>query len=338
MGLFGDTIRDARRPLAGTWVRRAPDDAAPAAPAEQDTFTDDRPDDGMQTVFRFQKTESPAHRPGGFREASYRPGAGESAVPAGDPLSVGAEVGTPEPPATKVDGNEGFSNYSEVSRVSELETGQVRHASPSKMAAANAKSESSPPQPAVSSEPLETEPYRATHQSNIPEGRERSVSRYGETFESRPPGRGASPSETPSFQAAAQADASPRPGMARGQARPEAAATQPVPVVPRPESWTLETATTPTFPDESATRIAAAEPGTAAGMAAYAAAAPTPARGNTLATAPARPPARPAEPAQPNLVIGRIDVTVVADAPARPQPAPARPDTGYLSRHYLKRL
>ena len=45
------------------------------------------------------------------------------------------------------------------------------------------------------------------------------------------------------------------------------------------------------------------------------------------------------EPAPPGLVIGRIDVVVVADAPAQTQAAPpARSERGYLIRNYLKRL
>jgi hypothetical protein len=40
----------------------------------------------------------------------------------------------------------------------------------------------------------------------------------------------------------------------------------------------------------------------------------------------------------PNLVIGRIDVVVVADAPPAPAARPAASDSGFMSRNYLKRL
>ena len=83
MGLFSDTLHDARRPLAGGWLRRSPDEAAMSAP-DQDIAQDDMPDSGMQTVFRFQKAESPVSKPGGFREASSRSGAGITRIPAGD--------------------------------------------------------------------------------------------------------------------------------------------------------------------------------------------------------------------------------------------------------------
>ncbi|NTV97146.1 MAG: hypothetical protein HGA75_17315, partial [Thiobacillus sp.] len=203
MGLFGDTLRDARRPLAGAWVRRSADEA--------EALPDEVPDTGMQTVFRFQKGDVPAVMPVAAREASPRPVAGSPVVPAADPLSVGAEVGTSEPLAKHVNGNVGISVFPEVSRTSELATGQVIHASPGKITAANAKSESGAYQSEVSPERLETEPYREPHQSNIPEGSERSVSENGETFESRPSGRGASPSETYSNPNLSRAAAQPSP-------------------------------------------------------------------------------------------------------------------------------
>ncbi|MDP2430993.1 MAG: hypothetical protein Q8O33_03080 [Pseudomonadota bacterium] len=66
-----------------------------------------------------------------------------------------------------------------------------------------------------------------------------------------------------------------------------------------------------------------------------ASAATRPARANHAA---APGPDRGPEPAPPSLIIGRIDVVVVADAaPPRPQ-ATARADRGFLSRNYLKRI
>ena len=324
MGLFGDTLRDARRPLAGTWVRRATDGAP-----EPDAALDEMPDTGMQTVFRFQKGAAPGMNPAAAHEASPGPAAGKPAVPAADPLPAGAEMGTPEPSAMDVIGDEGISDFLEVNRTSELETGQVRHGSPGRMAAANAKSESGASRSEVLSGRLETALYREPHKSLIPEGSERSVSDNGKTSGSRPAGRGASPSET---HPTAATHAAAHPASIEGEAP---AALPPSPLageglgvrgdtriaasVPAPSS-------TPAIPHPSAARgegmgrvtSHSAQPGTDS--------APLP---------PVLP--RPRDPAPPALVIGRIDVVVVADAPARPQPNP-RPDTGYLSRHYLKRL
>ncbi|MDP2832102.1 MAG: hypothetical protein Q8Q28_02150 [Pseudomonadota bacterium] len=77
----------------------------------------------------------------------------------------------------------------------------------------------------------------------------------------------------------------------------------------------------------SETRASAAAPSSRPGRANYAAA-QDPRRATELAS----------EPTPPSLIIGRIDVVVVADAaPPRPQ-ATARSDRGFLSRNYLKRL
>jgi len=304
MSLFNDTIHDARRPLAGGWVRRASDESEASTPEED--FAQDSTPSGMQTVFRFQKA-------GQFlpREASIQPGAGHSRPPAGDPLSAGAEVESPRSPAT----NDGETLISVLgdSRESALETGQVIHGSPGKVAAANVVSESKTHQSVVLPGPIETELNRETHRSEIPEGSERLVSRQRETFLSRPTGRGA-PSETSLATAVATRAAAPQ--AARGtrlaaEVAPErdsSAAIANIESRPAREFAVQESL--------SDSRARAAAPSS------------RPGRATELAT----------ELAPPSLVIGRIDVVVVADgAPPQPQPT-ARADRGFLSRNYLKRL
>jgi len=315
MSLFNDTIHDARRPLAGGWVRRASDESEASTPEED--FAQDSTPSGMQTVFRFQKA-------GQFlpREASIQPGAGHSRPPAGDPLSAGAEVESPRSPAT----NDGETLISVLgdSRESALETGQVIHGSPGKVAAANVVSESKTHQSVVLPGPIETELNRETHRSEIPEGSERLVSRQRETFLSRPTGRGA-PSET--SLATAQPGAATRINQATGFASEFAT------------GFASEPAAPPSFERDGGAAIAGIEPSPARESLSEtrASAATRPNRPNYAASPTLD---RGSELAPPRLVIGRIDVVVVAAAAAAPpQPQPsARADRGFLSRNYLKRL
>jgi hypothetical protein len=177
-GRFGSAWMERDKASAGTGPGEAqgPHGSIDRGTAREEgkVLAPDQPPDG--TGCRRER-----RAPGGFREASYRSGSGIARIPAGDPLSAGTEVERPESHATNVNGNEGISVLG-VNRVSELETGQVRHGSPGKIAAANVKSESSKHQSEVSSERIEAESYRETHQSKIPEGSERLVSRDGETF------------------------------------------------------------------------------------------------------------------------------------------------------------
>jgi hypothetical protein len=342
VGLLDDTIRDARRPLAGAWVRRAAADEPEISLPDADDLTEGAPS-GMQTVFRFQKAESPA-LPGGLREASYQPGA-DARLPAGDPLSAGTEDESPKPPAKNVAGDRDISVKSH-SRTSILETGQEEHASPSRMAVANAGFESATVQSVVSSGPVETESYRE-QQSNIPAGSERPVSRSGETYRSRPTGRGA-PSEAFSVPS---------------KTLPSTPAEAP-PVAPRTRSWKAGEASPSGAPPEAGGAVAgpAAVPAELLDVAEYAAAhqetvqRPATARGTAFpepspvvwpATPPGHgtrmPPLRSpfpgtTEPAQPGLVIGRIDVVVVAGNAQPQSPSGPRADSGFLSRNYLKRL
>lgn len=326
MGFFDATIRDARRPLPGGWVRRSAADGPAPTPDDEADF-DPGPSSGMETVFRFQKAESPA-MPGGLREASYRPGTGESRLPAGDPLSAGGEVERPMPTATNVEGNQSISVKGD-SGGSELETGQVERGSPGDATAANAVSGSRSFRADVSFGPFEPGYDRATHKSDAESGGERSVSRQDETFLSRVPGRGA-PSETSPMPAvAAMPDRVP---AAAGRGPRDAAAGGPPPLIavaggdaavpstPFAGEATPAAAVPPAFavsstPAQSGPR----DPGGAVGRPGHA---PT-----TRDTAPA-------------LVIGRIDVVVVArdPQPAAPASSASRSDTGFLSRNYLKRL
>jgi hypothetical protein len=299
----------------------------------------------MQTVFRFQKAESPA-LPGGLREASYQPGTGYTRLPAGDPLSAGTEDESPKSPAKNVAGDRGISVKSH-SRTSILETGQEEHASPSRMAVANAGFESATVQSVVSSGPVETGSYRE-QQSNIPAGSERPVSRSGETYRSRPTGRGA-PSETFSTPSKAlpaiPAEAPPVASRTRSRKPGEASPSGVQPEAGRPAAGPgpdpaelLDVAE-----HAAAHRETGQPPATARGTAfpEYSPGArPTlpSGRGTPMSPAVRSPAPRAAEPTQPGLVIGRIDVVVVAANAQPPSPSGPRTDGGFLSRNYLKRL
>ncbi len=191
MGLFADIIRDAHRPLNGQWVRRN----AVSEPEHPEFDEETAPENngGMQTVFRFQKAE-PQVKSGGFQEASYRQG--KTFIPAGDPLTAGSEVKSPRANAYDV----GITDITvtNVSGESELETGQEESASPSKIEAASMASDSYAVQSFNTSGLVETDLTHVKHQSEIPEGSRQPVSRQSEAFESRLPGRGA-PSETSSL-------------------------------------------------------------------------------------------------------------------------------------------
>lgn len=334
MGLFSDTIRDAHRPLPTAWLRRSPEPPVPEAPLEQPEAPLEEADSGMHTVFRFQKGEAPAAS-GGSREASPRSRARTAGALTADPLSTGAEVGTPEPSVRSVSGNEGISVV-EVNRGSELETGQVEHGSPGKIAAANVKSESNTHTSASLSERVETEPIRETHKSNIPDGSERSVSRNGVTSQSRLSGRGASPSESPSTPERKEPSAL-RPG-------PMPVSPEPVPrtgaedgssvVPPAPAARSKSRGGPDSPPSGSAppNRVRApSPPSTSAPLGGGLRSAPPP--------APRLPRERDPAPPQPTLVIGRLEVVVVADTPARSKAPPTpTPDGAFLNRNYLRRL
>lgn len=338
MGLFRDTLRDARRPLAASSVRRFAPEASEADVPEED-FSGDMPS-GMQTIFRFQKAESPA-MPGGLREASYRPGVVDNRLPVGGPLSAGVEGESRKPFASDANGDVGISMRSD-SGENELATGQEEHGSPGKVAAAKVASESGTHQSVVLPGPSEAE-WVHQRQARTPDGGDEPVSDRSETFSSRKAGRGA-PSEI--FSSGAPPRQRPAP-MARG----ESASVSPSP--PRkpgrgagrePEAGPMDSAPEPSLlqPESAEAWESAAQVRDAPRESAY------PVR--PLATRPTREAletprggrererARAAE--TPGLVIGRIDVVVVSrEAAAQPQAAEnGRTERAFLSRNYLKRL
>jgi hypothetical protein len=349
LGLLADTISDARRPLDG-WVRRSAADEPDAGAPDEETGVDSAPP-GIQTIYRFQK-EGPVRS----REASFQFGGGSNRSPAGDPLSAEGEAGRLVPTAKSV----GITDISVKgdSRGSSLETGQEERASPSKIAAAGVVSASIPVQSDVSPVPVEAESSRAV-QYVVPDGSEPTVSESGETFGSRLTGRGA-PSETyrlpprdREYQPAEPA-AHPARAAARGAAKSVAGSGQSETRSPMPAGAGA---------GHAAERFAegiAADGGGAAGPSGRQ---PTSPSGLGIPDAPARSipgearPAMPREPAahapfgpakpnpatvsiesEPRLVIGRIDVVVLARETPKPATAAADEQRGFLSRNYLKRL
>lgn len=374
MGLFLDTLHDARRPVSGTWLRRSGDGESegPAGP-EEFPVAEEPPPSGMSTVFRFQKAGPAVSRPSASREASFRADAGRTRIPSGDPLSAAIQVEGPESSATDVNGDEGISVRS-VNRGSELETGQPGHPGPSKKTAANVNSETEVPRSAQSSESFDSVSFRETHKSRIPDGSERTVSQTGEAFPaSRPSGRGASPSDSfvdastnpPAGVTTARraapvsprvlstaaagagmgaepgANAGPNAGpnagtVARVEARSPDAMLPPNPRgIPSPTPYGAPA--NPggqTLPPAGPTLVAS-RPASARAASAGSGEGPDPAT-----MGPGRSPGRPAEQVPPSLVIGRIEVVVLssAPAPAETTSAPASPDRGFTSRNYLRRL
>ena len=316
MGLFADTLHDAQRPIAGGWLRRAATEEAEAVASEEEIAQDRS---GMQTVFRFQKEGQALPR-----EASSHTGGVNSRLPGGDPMSAVTEAERPRPSATNV----GLSDISAKGdiRESDLTSGHVEHSSPGEVEVAYVKSESKSHQSVVLPGPIEAELVRE-QQSDIPQGGERFVSQRRETFLSRPTGRGA-PSET------SPSTASPR--AARGG--------ETLSVLDRGRDRDLDPgfAAATTAPRNHA--VAYDEPGQAREPAPFPGAAPPatglgvdaqPPRRGGFAAAAAR---ASVQPAQPALIIGRIDVVVVANGAPAPVAAAPRSDSGFLSRNYLKRL
>lgn len=335
MGLFSDTISDARRPLDG-WVRRTTADEPDAGASEDETVVDSAPP-GIQTIYRFQK-EGPA----GSREASHQFGDGSIRQPAGDPLSAEGEAGKPVPTATNV----GITDISVKgdSRGSNLETGHKERASPSKVTAASSVSASIPVQSEVSPAPFEAEFSRAVQESVAPEGREPSASKHGETFGSRITGRGA-PSETHPLRlplalqslAASAADRgqmevemplpAPSSGLSAGERRVGGVAA---------EQGSAARASDRPLATPSGLRIPGAPDRPRSGEAR--AASPREIAGQVpVGSGKAQPPAVAGD-AEPRLVIGRIDVVVVSREAPKQATTAAAEQRAFLSRNYLKRL
>lgn len=321
MGLFGDTIRDARRPMPAATVRRAVDDGPEVELPDDDVAA---PPSGMQTVFRFNQAAAapPPPGPAEFREASFRPGGAEfQTLPAGDPLPAGKERILPATGVRKTD-----TSVRGDRRGSNLETGQEVSGSPGKVTAANAVHVPDSPQSEVSLGRSAASSHRETRSTEIPEGSEAPAGPRSKTPWRQEAGRGAS-SEYPSVGATAD--------QAAGFAARPASATNPGAASPGPAIAAPGAPATPLPMTERRSVVvpaiadSAAPPGRRDG--------PPPAR-------PASPQAQPSAPAPdasaepgPRLVIGRIDVVVLAaSSPATHGAAPA--ERGFLSRNYLKRL
>lgn len=350
MGLFDDTIRDARRPLPATWVRREP---LPESEAPEEEVFEPVAPSGMTTIFRFQKGGDPPVMGARSREASFRLGVGEN-LPAGDPLSVGSEVEKPDFSAKDVNGNRDIISVLGDNRGNELATGQVNHGSPGKRTAAEMIAESRTHQSVVVSGPVESDSVHQTHRSALPEGSGRFVSEREETFQSRASGQGA-PSD--SFSAPVNPLRPEQPGITvAGQ--PEGAGDPRSTAIPLPGSADDEGTGGPAQgggPQADVISSAGRQPNfpeTDKGQ-----------QDETDATQRPDPPLRGATPAipasrldgrhvpaayvpprasgeeQPHLVIGRIDVVVVSNEQSSTRSVPvARTDTGFVSRNYLKRL
>lgn len=360
MGLFHDTLRDARRPLStdrGGWLRRAAALPEGDTPEETPIEPPAPPEGGLQTVFRFQKAGA-AVAAADLREASHQKADGKP--PTGDPWSAGTEVGTPTGSA--------LHSVKDEQRESNLATGMT--ALPRESDATDARAGSavhgrrsswmSGPRSEVS--PASTSLSEAAASPVMSSGHDVSDL-------SRVPGRGA-PSEFISASGAlpdAPATAAPAPAQALLAARQQRTRADwaelqqgrggPV------HADGLDGLDGPGATGASRSATADAAPSLGAGAQAAWDGRQTPPRPATLQAltgVPAMPgrtrPADPAPttaafpsaargappPAPTTLHIGRIDIMVQAPPPATPaaparSPAPAT-DSAYLSRHYLRRL
>jgi hypothetical protein len=385
MSLLDDTIRDARRPLVlrhsasesasaaadetlaasrddAPWpATRAAGEARDGHPANQ--ARDDRDD------FRREGQSMP-------REASYPSGSGISRLPAGDPLSAAMDAERPKSSAKNV----GLSDVTVMgdSRTSELATGPENGGSPGKVAAAAAGSASMALQSAVLPGSSEAEWSRARSLSMTPEGSTTTVSADGETFLSRPPGRGA-PSEnlhptsagTPARPAAtSRGDRAAPPGGASTGAAGAAESADSADSADSANSTGCDDAATALQArhavhalhalharQATGTARAGGTPGPAlparpdpprqcVAMGARTADARYAGQVVDLSGVQLRPAQAASDDAAPTLSIGRIDVTVVTDAvPALSTDSASVPEasgeagvTGFLACNYLKRL
>ena len=369
MSLLDDTVLDARRPLV---LRRSASEIASAAADETaPSFGRAHPDDVPRPATRVAR-ETGAPRDGDrddfqregqsmSREASTPSGSGISRLPTGDPLS--AERGADRPKSSA--NNVGFPDVTVMgdSRTSELATGPEKGRSPGKVAIAAAGSVSMALQSVVLPGSSEAEWSRARSLSMTPEGSTTTVSAGGETFLSRPPGRGA-PSENPrsapaSTPAAGPAvprrgksttppdGASPRTAWTAAPAEPEttgsddaaaALRTRQRPATDGADGAPGTTAPPLTaLPDPPRQRTATGTRTTDAGHA-----------GNVVDVlgGQLRPARAVSGDATPTLHIGRIDVTVVTDtvaalsaaAASLPEASGEAGVSGFLACNYLKRL
>ena len=370
MGLFHDTLRDARRPLSpdrGGWLRRAAALPKGDTPEEAPIEPPAPPEGGLQTVFRFQKAGA-AVAAADLREASHQKADGKP--PTGDPWSAGTEVGTPTGSA--------LHSVKDEQSESNLATGMTALPRESDVTDARAGSAVHGRRSSWMSGPRSEVSPASTSLSDTAASPVKS-SGHDVSDLSRVPGRGA-PSEFISASAApaeALAPAAPAPAQALLAARQQRTRA----------AWAelQQGRSGPLLADRAdradradgldgldatrASRLATAGAHASPQAGAHAAwdgqpIPPWPATrlgptaipalpgherpvepDTTSATFPsaarsAAPPAPATLPA--TLHIGRIDITVQAPPPAAPvaptrNPAPAA-DSAYLSRHYLRRL
>ena len=349
MGLFHDTLRDARRPLAtdrGGWLRRAAALPKGDTPEEAPIEPPAPPEGGLQTVFRFQKAGA-AVAAADLREASHQKADGKP--PTGDPWSAGTEVGTPTGSA--------LHSVKDEQSESNLATGMTALPRESDVTDARAGSAVHGRRSSWMSGPRSEVSPASTSLSDTAASPVKS-SGHDVSDLSRVPGRGApsefiSASEAPAEASTPAAPVPARALLAARQQRTRAAWAE-----LQQGRGGLDEADGP----EAARAAHAAMTNVAASPEAASHAAwdarPTPAQPATpqapmgIPAMPGRPrPADPAPtpaargappPAPATLHIGRIDITVQAPPPAAPA-APARnpapvADSAYLSRHYLRRL
>jgi len=355
MGLLDETISDARRSLPGASRGATGSRLEPAADRGWDAPADEPMEQAapaaMETMFGFQKEEPPAV-PAGLREAPCR----LERMPAGSPLFVESEVGKPD--LSAMDVKDDVISVMGDNRGNELATGHVNHGSPGKRTAASVTAESKTRQPVVVSEPIETALDHDTQKSRPPEGIARCVSEREETHQSRVSGQGAPSdvfaapitplrSETPGPTAARHSENSGRLRTLAAAVPGRAAAVSNGDVADGPPQGVESAA----GPERSNDR----EPSAASPALAFAEArsdnrsrraleteAASPSANGPLPPADRRPGSTRAQsqPQPPGLVIGRIDVVVVArEQPANNPSGPAgRANSGFFSRNYLKRL
>lgn len=354
MGLFHDTLRDARRPLSpdrGGWLRRAAALPEGDTPEEAPIEPPAPPEGGLQTVFRFQKAGA-AVAAADLREASHQKADGKP--PTGDPWSAGTEVGTPTWTA--------LHSVKDEQRESNLATGMTALPRESDVTDARAGSAVHGRRSSWMSGPRAEVSPASTSLSDAAASPVMS-SEHDVSDLSRVPGRGA-PSEFISASEAppdASSPAAPVPAQARLAARQQrtraawaelqqergsplrvegldgpgaahAARIATTDATPSPEATAHAAgAGQPTAP-QPVTPQSQKDMPTMTGRQR-----PTdPGASSAAATSAAR---SAAPPAPATLHIGRIDITVqapAAGAPAR-SPAPVA-DSAYLSRHYLRRL
>ena len=328
MSLLGDTIRDAHRPLPGGgegWLRQVPFEQQAEGMAREVRIPAE-----IQTVSRFQK-EGPSPGVTVPREASFRPGE----TPPDDPLSVESKVERPNLSASGVNGNEDIFTDMGENQGNELATGQVNHRRPRWTTAAKMSAETSTHQSEVMSGPNESGSAHQRHQSREQQGSVRFVSEQEETYQSRIPGQGA-PSES-FFTAPIPPLRSESPGPTpAGRPNVPSRLLWPAEAVPghavdASESEAHDTdaqqgRALPTGESVSAQTATAMESAAAPDFSALREVVP-PKNGGIV-------------PSVPQLVIGRIDVVVVArQEPASVHsPFSRQSDSGFVSRNYLKRL